>query len=263
VSVRNANEARLALRGGCDILDIKEPTRGSLGMADISDIAAVVRARNDQASGVPLSVALGEAVDWVENIVAVPPLNSACATGFERTVEPLAARFRRAGLPRALPASRTSFDYAKLGTAGLTGCELSSCFRQARRRCEQFVVGPRWIAVAYADWRIARAPAPDAVMSAAAACGWHGVLIDTWGKAGRRLFDWLSVDALHELVGAARRRGLSIALAGRLSLGDIERLCTVAPDIVGIRSAACRDARRDGPIDADRVEEFRHALSRT
>ena len=34
VSVRNASEARAAINGGADVIDIKEPDHGPLGMAD-------------------------------------------------------------------------------------------------------------------------------------------------------------------------------------------------------------------------------------
>jgi uncharacterized protein (UPF0264 family) len=42
VSVRNAEEARAALRGGADVIDVKEPDNGPLGMAGAEAIAAVV-----------------------------------------------------------------------------------------------------------------------------------------------------------------------------------------------------------------------------
>src|SRR5262245_30082306 len=34
VSVRNAEEAEIALEGGADVIDVKEPKRGALGAAD-------------------------------------------------------------------------------------------------------------------------------------------------------------------------------------------------------------------------------------
>lgn len=40
-SVRNLEEADIALRGGADILDLKEPVRGALGAVDIKTIAQV------------------------------------------------------------------------------------------------------------------------------------------------------------------------------------------------------------------------------
>src|SRR5262245_15095651 len=60
VSVRSSAEAATALAAGADIIDVKEPTGGALGMADaqtIADVVATVAGRT------PVSVALGEAVE--------------------------------------------------------------------------------------------------------------------------------------------------------------------------------------------------------
>ena len=60
VSVRDAMEARAALHGGADLIDIKEPRAGSLGSAEVGtwrEICEVV------ATAKPLSVALGELLD--------------------------------------------------------------------------------------------------------------------------------------------------------------------------------------------------------
>lgn len=43
VSVRNVDEARAALEGGADLIDVKEPARGPLGRADADVLQAVVR----------------------------------------------------------------------------------------------------------------------------------------------------------------------------------------------------------------------------
>jgi len=57
VSVRNRADARAALQGGADLIDIKEPARGALGMADNETIASITDAVNGSA---PVSAALGE-----------------------------------------------------------------------------------------------------------------------------------------------------------------------------------------------------------
>ena len=57
VSVRDSAEATGAVAGGADIIDVQEPARGSLGMADESTIRAVVEAVGGQR---PVSVALGD-----------------------------------------------------------------------------------------------------------------------------------------------------------------------------------------------------------
>ena len=43
VSVRNALEAEVALAGGAHVIDVKEPSHGSLGRADEATLAEVVR----------------------------------------------------------------------------------------------------------------------------------------------------------------------------------------------------------------------------
>src|SRR5215471_6563482 len=63
VSVRSAEEAKSALSGGADIIDVKEPNRGPLGLADPNVINEIVK---EVGNRVPLSVALGE---WHERAV--------------------------------------------------------------------------------------------------------------------------------------------------------------------------------------------------
>ena len=57
VSVRNRHEAQLAVASGADVIDVKEPNRGSLGPADLNTCHEVVRIVKTRA---PVSVALGE-----------------------------------------------------------------------------------------------------------------------------------------------------------------------------------------------------------
>lgn len=57
VSVRNALEGHAALRGGCDVIDVKEPARGSLGRASEQALASVAAACGART---PISAALGE-----------------------------------------------------------------------------------------------------------------------------------------------------------------------------------------------------------
>jgi uncharacterized protein (UPF0264 family) len=251
VSVRNAAEAQAALRGGCDVLDVKEPDRGAMGMADIATIVEVVTHCRSGVSRVPVSVALGEVAEWTPGR-QVPSLPEKIARGIA---------------------------YLKLGTAGLaSNSGWAASFGALVRRFEtesnqtnvaavsgttDAVAGgfaPSWIAVAYADWQIAHAPPPSAVIAAAAECGCTGVLIDTFSKGRLRLLDWLDGSRLVALAEQARSLGLTFALAGRLQIGHLPQVLAAGPDIVGIRSAACRDGIRNGAIDPAAVRAFREAL---
>jgi (5-formylfuran-3-yl)methyl phosphate synthase len=137
VSVRNGDEARLALAGGCDILDVKEPSRGSLGMADAAQIEDVLHAARGGPTAVPVSIALGDAVDWINP--RRPSLSDELAHGAGQT-------------------------FLKLGTAGLADePDWPDRWGAARRRLTDDA-GPRWIMVGYADAQPAKSPAIEEIV---------------------------------------------------------------------------------------------------
>src|SRR5437667_9340081 len=61
VSVRSVEEAVAATKAGADLVDVKEPSRGPLGMAEAEVVGGVIAAVG---SKVPVSAALGE---WSPN----------------------------------------------------------------------------------------------------------------------------------------------------------------------------------------------------
>src|SRR5947209_5613388 len=111
VSVRDAAEAVAARAGGADLIDVKEPSRGPLGRADVATIASAVQAVGGK---IPFSVALGE------------------------------LRECPAAVPDSLPAA---VRYVKWGLAGLSQERWDHRLRDARRSA----VGRCAVVVAYAD----------------------------------------------------------------------------------------------------------------
>ena len=93
VSVRSAEEVSAALAGGADIIDAKEPARGSLGAVDPEVLSAIAAGTP---GSVPLSVALGD-----------------CATEEEVRCAVSAVR-----LPK-----RSAPVYLKLGFAGIASAD--------------------------------------------------------------------------------------------------------------------------------------------
>jgi uncharacterized protein (UPF0264 family) len=79
VSVRSTEEAETALAGGADLIDVKEPLRGSLGKADDEVIAAVVR---EVAGRRPVSAALGELAQRPDLAQVSVPHFGVCAVKF-------------------------------------------------------------------------------------------------------------------------------------------------------------------------------------
>lgn len=238
VSVRSAAEARTALAAGCDVLDVKEPSRGPMGMADVAVIGEIVEQVRACKQATPVSVALGEAAEWSP-----------------------------ARQPAPLP---PGIAFLKLGTSQLgAGPAGARQFSAARDHIEGaslagrgFGPPPRWIAVAYADYAAASAPTPEEILEIASACRCAGLLIDTFSKRGGGLRESLDQDRLETLAVQCRARGLMFALAGRLQAGDLPQVLASSPDLVGIRSAACRTGDRNGPIDSAAIRAFREALDR-
>ena len=234
VSVRNVGEARAALSGGCDILDIKEPTRGSLGMADTPTIAAVlsaVSALSNNQSPVPVSAALGEVHHWTAD--------------------------------QRLPRVPTGLRFVKLGPADLNASDWTEHWRAVRARFDALWKGrraPHWIAVIYADWKSARAPRPAQIIEAAGRFECAGVLFDTHGKGRGTLLDFVPPDELADLVGRIQTAGMLAAVAGRIRIESLPALVAARPDVLAIRTAGCRDDNRNGPLCENRIREFKSAL---
>lgn len=212
ISVRNAAEAADALAAGADLIDVKEPMRGALGMADGATICAVLAAVD---GCVPTSIALGELVDEHE----LPEL--------ER-----------------LPA------YAKFGLAGAG--RLADWPAMLRSAIAGLPRGVQSVAVAYADWRVASAPAPHEVLAAAVEHGCRGLLLDTFTKSGGSLVAHLAISELRDLVCGARRQNLVTVIAGGLKKDDLANLAPLQPDYFGFRGAVCRGGR-EAALDPERI----------
>lgn len=228
VSVRSVEEAQAALAGGCDILDIKEPSRGSLGMADVTVIESICRAVSAGGSkSIPVSVALGETTDWLRNAES--------------------------------PSLPDRLSYCKLGTAKLSARpNWRQRWVEVRRRFQ--LKNSDWIAVAYADWQPAESPVPAEIVSAAIETKCAGVLFDTFVKDGRSLLDWVSPDELPELIDQIHASGLFVALAGSLRSEQFPELMELRPDIIAVRTAACAAGDRNGTICTETVSALKSVL---
>jgi (5-formylfuran-3-yl)methyl phosphate synthase len=230
VSVVDGGEACAAAAAGADIVDVKNPAEGSLGApspAVIADVRAAVPAE------LPVSAAIGD----------MPDLPGTAALA-------------------ALGAARSGATYVKVGLWGVS--TEGAAVALLRAVCDG-VPDAVVVAAAYADARrVAHAPlAPELLPRVARAAGVGICLLDTAIKDGRGLLDWLSPDPLTSLVADAHGAGLQMALAGALRAEDLPVVQATGADIAGVRSAACSDGRRSGPLDAARVHALRAACAAT
>jgi uncharacterized protein (UPF0264 family) len=129
------------------------------------------------------------------------------------------------------------------------------------RRLAEHRPGCRAVAVAYADWRRAGAPAPEEVCDFAAAHSAGAFLLDTWGKDGSTLLDWLTLPKIERLVERCRAAEVPVALAGSLGAAEMRTLLSLRPDWFAVRGSACQGRRRGATIDEGKVRQLVDVLS--
>ena len=220
VSVVSATEARRALAGGADIIDVKDPAEGALGAPSPRVLSEVVAAVGAAA---PVSVALGD------------------DPGLPHTAA-LAAR----------GAELAGATYLKVGLRGVG--ELDGAVALLRAVADAVSPITAVIAAGYADAATLDPPAlePASLPELVKRTGIAGALVDTFVKDGRGLYGSMTDQALSDLIARTRAAGGTFAVAGELQLAA-GQLGRVAADLVGVRSAVCRGGDRTAELDAELV----------
>ena len=213
VSVRDAAEARIALRAGAALIDAKDPERGALGALPAPTVREIVRAIDGRA---------------VTSAVAGD------GTGVDL-----------AGAVGAMAYAGPRWIKIAVGAASDTAL------------AEAAAAAPgRLIGVAFAEDSFCTTGLPSRL----AAAGFSGAMIDTRGKHGVGLRDFLSVATLAAFVAGCRAHGLMSGLAGSLRLADIPALARLGPDYLGFRGGLCRGGDRRQGLDEARIVEAVAAL---
>jgi uncharacterized protein (UPF0264 family) len=227
VSVANAVEASAAVNGGADLIDAKDPLTGALGAVSLDTLRQIHRA---VAGRRVVSAALGDAAD-------------------EETIE-------RA----AFDSGSVGIGFVKVGFAGRTDVScVARLVAAAVRGVHATGQDCGVVAVGYADTGGVTSVEPTALVEVAARAGAVGVLLDTADKRGPGLSRLVSPAALESWVAMAHDAGLTVALAGKLTPGDLPFICSTGADIVGVRSAACKRGRATS-IAEKKVRLLRAAL---
>ena len=211
VSVRDRGELLEVRKSAVRIIDLKEPRRGPLAPADASlwqFADELWRDSSGQAEGL-LSAALGEQDQ---------------------------ARKVAASLPE-------SFAFAKVGPSDCeTEASLIALWDEIRLALRD---STELVAVAYADWKSANCPPPDAIFRLASEHGFKRCLIDTYQKDGRSTVDHLGYSTLNKLHQVARQQGLWWTLAGSIRRPVVDELQALGwmPDCFGVRGDVCSGTR--------------------
>jgi uncharacterized protein (UPF0264 family) len=224
VSPINTVEAKAALDGGADIIDVKNPKEGSLGANFPWMIRAVIE---EIESKKPVSATIGD-------------------FNFKPGTASLAA----------LGAAASGADYIKIGLYDIqTVDQAEELLSKVVKSIKDYDPNKMAVAAAYADYTRINSISPMLLPEIGAKVGFDVVMIDTGIKDGRSTFEYMSEEELTKFVDDSRKLGLTTALAGTIKFEDIDALNRINPDIIGIRGVVC-GGDRSSEIKKELVEEF-------
>jgi uncharacterized protein (UPF0264 family) len=230
VSPTDELDALEAVKGGAEIIDVKNPHEGSLGAAApelIREISHAVK------KTIPISAALGD----------IPNLPGTVAQA-------------------ALGAALAGADYVKVGLHGVAKEEDAIyLLRTVIDTLTDFDSKSKTVAALYGDYLRAGTMNPSVLPDIAQSAGVETVMIDTAIKDGRSLFIFISEEEVASFIEKGRENDLEVALAGSLVEDSFKTAAGLKPDIIGVRTAALPGGdRTGGRVDAQLVKELKLIL---
>ena len=232
ISPKNEEEALEAIKGGADIIDVKNPKEGSLG-ANFPWVISCIRDLTP--SEIEVSATIG-------NFPNLPGTASLAALG-------------------ALVAGA---NYIKVGLYGVSNeddaVELGMAVVKA---VKDYNPKAMVVLAGYADYHRIK---PQAVEASKIPGICHRAkadvaMLDTAVKDGKTLFDHLSIEDLDRFVSEAHDYGILAAFGGSIGVDHLEALHGIGLDVVGIRGAACEKGdRMKGSIKASKVRRLREII---
>jgi uncharacterized protein (UPF0264 family) len=225
VSPMNIEEAQIALDGGADIIDVKNPEEGSLG----ANFPWAIRDVVELAAGrVPVSATIGD-MDFKPGTASLAALGAALAGA----------------------------EYIKVGLLGVkTADQANEMLCRIVKAVKDFDSKKKVVSAGYSDYSRVGSISPMLLPEASAAAGADLVMVDTAVKDGRSTFEFMSESDLREFISSGRACGLDVAIAGTIGFQHLHLLKRLDPDIIGVRGIVCGGDRK-GSIRADLVERLK------
>ena len=228
VSPINLEEARSAMNGGADIIDVKNPKEGSLGANFPWVIKSVADAVN---SKVPISATIGD-------------------FNYKPGTASLAA----------LGAAVSGADFIKVGLFDIqTNEQALEMAQRVVKSVKNYDSSKKVVISGYADYKRINSIPVSVLPPICEEAGADVVMMDTGVKDGRSTFEFMTNEELSDFTAAAREHGLLSAIAGSINFDDIDALNQIDPDIIGIRGCVC-GGDRNSVIQQKLVEDLKAML---
>jgi|YelNatPaOPRAMG01_1025707.scaffolds.fasta_scaffold35051_2 uncharacterized protein (UPF0264 family) len=228
ISVTCVEEALEALKGGADIIDVKNPSEGSLG----GHYPWIVKEVRKAITNTEVSAAVGDSP-------YLPGLVSLACYGI----------------------TLCGVDYVKIGMYGPRS--IDEALKLAEASCKAVKIAnekAKVVLAGYADYKEAKCLNPAVIPELAYRVNADVAMIDTKIKNGFKTLHYLKIDELKEFINRAHSYGLKAALAGSLRIEDIKIVGEIEADIVGFRGAVCIGDRVSGRVSSELVYKLKKQI---
>ncbi|MCD6209355.1 MAG: (5-formylfuran-3-yl)methyl phosphate synthase [Methanophagales archaeon] len=217
VSPKDLEEAKAVIQGDADIIDVKNPSEGSLGANFpwvIKSVKELVMSECGEA--VEVSAAIGD-FDYRPGTASLAALGAASAGA----------------------------EYVKVGLFGIRDKQEAINLLSGVVRAVKNVASTKKVVSAfYSDYKRINSISPFEISEIAEAVDIDVAMLDTGIKDGRSTLEFMSEEELRRFIGESKALGLETALAGSLKFEDVPRIKKIAPDIIGVRGMVCGGDRR-------------------
>ena len=225
ISIRSFEELLPAIEGGANIIDLKNPTEGSLG----ASFPWLIKKIRKHSKDFTLSVAIGDMPN-------LPGTASLAAHG----------------------AATCGANIIKVGLLGPKsfedGIKLLKNVVKAVKNVDQDILV---VGAGYADFKLFKGINSMDIPAICHSAGADVAMLDTFTKDGRKLFDFIDLEKLRKFVNKTHKNNLIAALAGSLGLEDMKKIHDLGSDIIGFRGAVCSESdRKNGIIEINRVKKI-------
>jgi uncharacterized protein (UPF0264 family) len=231
VSPTDEIDAIDAVKGGADIIDVKNPAEGSLG----APLPVLIRkVRESVPPTIPISAAIGD----------VPQLPGTIAQA-------------------ALGAAIAGADYIKLGLMGPRNIDDAiGVVKAVVDTLSEFNPGVITVAALYADHKRVGALNPVDLPRIAEEANAGFAMIDTAIKDDRNIIEFMNSSEIIEFIQQCRERRIKTALAGSLTYESFETVARFEPDVIGVRKAALQEPDRvSSRIDVAAVKRLKNIIT--
>ena len=220
ISVKNVEEALLALASGADIIDLKDPNVGALGALDMPISLTILAAISRHASNQMISTTVGE--------------------NHANLNELIAAMQQRAAMAQVI---------LKIAVSDLF---YGTNFLVEMRKLVD--AGVKIVAVFFADERVDLTLLPIIKR-----VGFYGAMLDTKHKH-KNLLQTQTKDDLYLFTHFCHQHHLKSGLAGSLQTQHIDSLTEFCATYIGFRGGVCNNFERKSDLSGTKILEVKNLL---